>query len=105
MSLFGGAVSVDYGGPKVLNARRPPGCMSRTGVPAVDHLEARLDLLPIPGFHGIEEEFHGVGHLDSMPSGQSMNQFPARLAEPDKLVPDDFSGHGCGICFDPGKAA
>ena len=40
-----------------------------------------------------------------MPSGQSVNQFPARLAEPNNLARDDFSGRGCGIRLAPGGAA
>src|SRR3989442_3489733 len=96
MSLSGSAVRVNYGGREMLDARSPRGCMSSTGVATVDRLEARIDLIPIPGFLGIEEEFHGVGHLDSMPSGQSVSQVPARLAEPGKLARDDCLGSGRG---------
>ena len=101
---FGSAVRANDSGPKTPDAGRPPGGMTRTGVAAVDNLEACLDIVPIPGFHGIEEEFHGVGHLDSMPSCQRFSQAPARLAEPRKLARDDFSGsgRGCGIRFAPG---
>src|SRR5436309_12864912 len=105
MNLFGSAVRVNYGWPKMRDAGRPPGGMSCAGVATVDRLEARLDLVPIPGFHGIKEEFHRVRNFDSMPSCQSVNQVPARLAEPGNLARDDFLGSGrwCSIGFAPGE--
>src|SRR2546427_3561688 len=101
MGLFGSAVRVNDGGPKMLDAGGPAGSISCTGIAPVDYLEARLDLFPIPRFYCIEEEFHRVRHFDSMPSGQSVNQFAARLAEPGKLPRDDFCGgdRWCNIRF------
>ena len=37
--------------------------MTRTGVAAVDNLAACPNVVPIPGFHGIEEEFQALDRL------------------------------------------
>ena len=107
VNLLGDTVRINDRTPKFVNAGRPVGTMTRAGIAPVDQLEASIDLIPIPGFYGSEEKFHGVGHFDSVPSRQSVSEFASRPTELNKLSGDDFlgSGHGRGIRFAPGKTA
>jgi len=46
--------------------REAAGGMTRTGVAAVDNLAACLNVVPIRGFHGIEEEFRRSTDLPAL---------------------------------------